>query len=72
MNMFKSAKRVYIRLSLDGEVQVLRLDKNGDAYESKDLEKFGRQQGDKLTDSEIAELFRKLEAEGLEVNIQNI
>lgn len=70
MNMFKRAKTVYIQKNENGEVRVLSLDSNGDGQESAYMNKLGYEQGDRLNDGETAELFRKLEARGLEVNIQ--
>lgn len=70
MNIFQRQKRVYVQYDLDRRVRTLRLDMNGDGYESDDLEKAGFEHNQVLTDGEIAGLVREIENNGFEVILQ--
>lgn len=67
MNMFKRANRVYVRYTSTGETHTVTLDRQGDGIPSHHMELVGRKNGDVLVDGEIAELIRKLDAEGYNV-----
>lgn len=71
MNIFQK-ERVYIQRDMHGVVRTVRLDANGDGYYSNDLWELGHEQGDTLTDSEVAELYRTIELGGARPIVQKV